>query len=169
MVDWLNRQTLCLFGRTRLVMHLLLLADGGRGPDDLAHRRHVHLQGQLLLNLMWLTPPLLLDPEWTRSCPATILMYICQLSTRFGCGHITWSLSCIKNICLTITWVFFWVNYSRYGEKGNFAMHTGVTVWLTDSWPNGIVHTQDGLVTIGKPNLLRLDKRHNQAESDHEW
>jgi hypothetical protein len=40
------------------------------------------------------------------------------------------------------------------------------TVWLADSWLNRIVHTHVGLVTLGRPDLLRLDRRHNQAESD---
>jgi hypothetical protein len=45
-------------------------------------------------------------------------------------------------------------------------MNTGNAVWLADSWPNGIVHAHVGLVTIGRPDLLRLDRRNNQAESD---
>jgi hypothetical protein len=53
------------------------------------------------------------------------------------------------------------------GKKGNFAMDTGVPVWLADCWPNAIVHVRVCLVTIGRPYLLRLDRRHNQAESDH--
>jgi hypothetical protein len=54
----------------------------------------------------------------------------------------------------------------------------GVAVWLADCWPKGIVHAGEGLVSIGRPYLLsflspmpyllRLDRRHNQAESDQE-
>jgi hypothetical protein len=45
-------------------------------------------------------------------------------------------------------------------------MDTGNTVWLADSWPNGLVHAHVGLVIISRPDLLRLDRRHNQAESN---
>jgi hypothetical protein len=45
-------------------------------------------------------------------------------------------------------------------------MDTGNTIWLADGWPNGIVHANVGLVTIGSPDLLRLDRGHNQAKSD---
>jgi inosine-uridine nucleoside N-ribohydrolase len=62
---------------------------------------------------------------------------------------------------------FYQVNFSRYGERGNFAMDTGVAVWLADCWPNGIVHARECLVTVDRPDLLRLDRRHNQAKSDH--
>jgi hypothetical protein len=44
--------------------------------------------------------------------------------------------------------------YSRYGEKGNFAVEMGVAVWLADCWPKGIVHAGEGLVSIGRPYLL---------------
>jgi hypothetical protein len=52
------------------------------------------------------------------------------------------------------------------GKKGNFAMDMGVAVRLVDCWPNVIVHAHVGLVTVGRPYLLRLDRRHNQAKSD---
>jgi hypothetical protein len=42
-------------------------------------------------------------------------------------------------------------------------MDTGNAVWLADSWLNGIVHAHVGLVTVGRLNLLRLDRRHNQT------
>jgi hypothetical protein len=42
----------------------------------------------------------------------------------------------------------------------------GNAVCLADGWPNGIVHANVGLVTIGSPDLLRLDRGHNQAKSD---
>jgi hypothetical protein len=45
-------------------------------------------------------------------------------------------------------------------------MDTVVAVWLADCWPNVIVHARVGLVTVDRPHLLRLDRRHNQAESD---
>jgi hypothetical protein len=47
-------------------------------------------------------------------------------------------------------------------------MDTGVAVWLAECWPNVIVHAHVGLVTVGRPYLLRLDRRHNQAVSVHE-
>jgi hypothetical protein len=50
--------------------------------------------------------------------------------------------------------------------KGNFVMDMGVTVWQADCWPNGIVHAQEGLVTVGRHYLLWLDRKHNQAKSD---
>jgi hypothetical protein len=47
-------------------------------------------------------------------------------------------------------------------------MDMGVAVWLADCWPNRIVHAHEGLVTIGRPYLLRLDIRHNYVgQSDH--
>jgi hypothetical protein len=46
-------------------------------------------------------------------------------------------------------------------------MDTGVTVWLADCWPNVIVLAHVGFDTIGRRYLLRLDRRHNQAKSDH--
>jgi hypothetical protein len=45
-------------------------------------------------------------------------------------------------------------------------MDMGVAVWLADCWPNIVVHDREGLVTVGRPYLLRLDRRHNRAESD---
>jgi hypothetical protein len=78
-------------------------------------------------------------------------------------------LDCICESKITVTWVFCCVNFSRYGGKGNFAMYTGVAVCLADCWLKGIVHAWGGLVTVGRPYLLRLDRRHNQAESDHKW
>jgi hypothetical protein len=45
-------------------------------------------------------------------------------------------------------------------------MDTGVAVLQAHSWPNVIVHAHEGLVIIGRPYLLRLDRRYNQAESD---
>jgi hypothetical protein len=45
-------------------------------------------------------------------------------------------------------------------------MDTGNAVWLSDGWHNRIVHAHVGLVTVGRLDLLRLDRRHNQAESD---
>jgi hypothetical protein len=47
-------------------------------------------------------------------------------------------------------------------------MDTGDAVWLADCWLNGIVQAREGLVIVGRPYLLRLDRRHNQAKSDHE-
>jgi hypothetical protein len=47
-------------------------------------------------------------------------------------------------------------------------MDMGVDVWLANCWPNRIVHAHVGLVLVGRPYLLRLDRRHNQAESDHD-
>jgi hypothetical protein len=47
-------------------------------------------------------------------------------------------------------------------------MDWGNAIRLADCWPNGIVLAHDGLVTIGRPDLLRLDRRHNQAESDQQ-
>jgi hypothetical protein len=47
-------------------------------------------------------------------------------------------------------------------------MEMGNTVWLVDGWPNGIVHAHVGLVTVGSPDLLRLDRRHNLAKSDQQ-
>jgi hypothetical protein len=47
-------------------------------------------------------------------------------------------------------------------------MDTGNTIWLADGWPNGIVHTHVRFVTVGRPDLLRLDRRHNQAKSDQQ-
>jgi hypothetical protein len=44
-------------------------------------------------------------------------------------------------------------------------MGMGVAVWLVDCWPSVIVHSHVCLVTVGNPDLLRLDRRHNQAES----
>jgi hypothetical protein len=73
-----------------------------------------------------------------------------------------------------VYWKYMFNNYlslllSRYGEKGNFAMNMGVAVWLADCWPYRIVHAWEDLFTKGRPYLLRLDRRHNQAESDREW
>jgi hypothetical protein len=45
-------------------------------------------------------------------------------------------------------------------------MDMGNAVWLAGGWLNGIVHTHVGLVAIGRPDLHRLDGRHNQAKSD---
>jgi hypothetical protein len=99
---------------------------------------------RLIRNNVWPTPPLfLLDLSWARSTRV-------QLSTPLGCGHNTCPLLCIENICLTVTWVFCWVNFSRYGEKGNFVVDMGVAVWLADCWPNGIVHNREGLVAVGR-------------------
>jgi hypothetical protein len=61
---------------------------------------------------------------------------------------------------------FYWVNISRYGETRSFAMDMENTVWLADSWLNRIVHAHVRLVTVRSPDFLRLDRRHNQAESD---
>jgi hypothetical protein len=47
-------------------------------------------------------------------------------------------------------------------------MDMGVAVWLADCWPNLIVHAHVGLVTVDRPYLLRLDRRHNKAESDQQ-
>jgi hypothetical protein len=43
-------------------------------------------------------------------------------------------------------------------------MDMGNTVWLPDGWPNGIVHTHVGLLTVGRPDLLGLYRMHNQAD-----
>jgi hypothetical protein len=64
-----------------------------------------------------------------------------------------------------ITNIINWT-FPRYRENGNLAMDTGVAVRLADCWPNITVHAREGLVTVGRPYLLRLDRRHNQAESD---
>jgi hypothetical protein len=45
-------------------------------------------------------------------------------------------------------------------------MDIGVAVWLADCWPNIIVHAYVGCITVGRLDLLRLDRRHNQAKSD---
>jgi hypothetical protein len=37
-----------------------------------------------------------------------------------------------------------------------------------NSWPNWVVHAQEDVVTIDRPDLLRLDRRHNQAEFDQQ-
>jgi hypothetical protein len=58
-----------------------------------------HLKKECVAN----ASPFFLDPGLTGSWPVTNLMYICQLSTQLGCGHISCLRSCIKNICLTVT------------------------------------------------------------------
>jgi hypothetical protein len=46
-------------------------------------------------------------------------------------------------------------------------MDKGNAVRLADGCPNIIVHAHVGLVTV-ELDFLRLDRRHNQAESDQE-
>jgi hypothetical protein len=50
--------------------------------------------------------------------------------------------------------------------KRELCYEMGNAVCLVDGCPNGIVHANVGLVTIGSPDLLRLDRGHNQAKSD---
>jgi hypothetical protein len=58
--------------------------------------------------------------------------------------------------------------YQKYLFNRYLSLLLGVAVWLADCWKNRKIHAREGLVTIGRPCLLRLDRRHNQAESDQQ-